>query len=68
MVTQVPSGELTSVEQSLIQHVCLGERLDLTAQDENVDEAAMRSWGVSAILQFPTSDGLTITDFPTPIT
>ena len=47
MVTQVPSGELTSVEQLLVQHVCLGERLDLTAHDETVDDAAMRSWGDS---------------------
>ncbi len=43
MVTQVPSGELTSVEQSLVEHVGRGELLDLAADDE----AAMRSWGES---------------------
>jgi hypothetical protein len=47
VVTQVPSGELTSVELSLVEHVCLGERLDLAASNEAVDEAAMRSWGES---------------------
>ena len=47
MVTQVPSGELTSVEQSLVEHVGRGEWLDLAADDEAVDEAAMRSWGES---------------------
>jgi hypothetical protein len=36
---------LTSVEQSLVEHVSRGERLDLAADDEAVDEAAMRSWG-----------------------
>ena len=46
MVTQAPSGELTSVEQSLVEHVSRGERLDL-ADDEAVDAAAMRSWGES---------------------
>jgi hypothetical protein len=38
---------LTSVEQSLVEHVGRGERLDLAAEDEPVDEAAMRSWGES---------------------
>ena len=47
MVTQVPSGGLTSVEQSLVEHVSRGEPLDLAADDEAVDEAAMRSWGES---------------------
>jgi hypothetical protein len=47
VVTQVPSGELTSVEQSLVEHVGRGEWLDLAADDEAVDEAAMRSWGDS---------------------
>ncbi|MGE5136763.1 MAG: hypothetical protein ACM32E_28185 [Gemmatimonadota bacterium] len=45
MVTQVPHEGLTSVEQSLVEHVGRGEWLDLTADDEVVDEAAMRSWG-----------------------
>ena len=47
MVTQVPSGGLTSVEQSLVEHVSRGEWLDLAADGEAVDEAAMRSWGDS---------------------
>ena len=47
MVTQVPCGGLTSVEQSLVDHVSRGEWLDLAAEDEVVDEAAMRSWGDS---------------------
>jgi hypothetical protein len=47
VVTQVPSGGLTSVEQSLVEHVGRGERLDLAANDAAVDEAAMRSWGDS---------------------
>jgi hypothetical protein len=38
---------LTSVEQSLVEHVSRGELLDLAADDEAVDEAAMRSWGES---------------------
>jgi hypothetical protein len=38
---------LTSVEQSLVEHVGRGELLDLTADDEAVDEAAMRLWGES---------------------
>ena len=46
MVTQVPS-ELTSLEQSLVEHVGCGEMLDLAAGNEAVDEAAMRSWGIS---------------------
>jgi hypothetical protein len=45
MATQVPCEDLTSVEQSLVEHVCRGDWLDLTADDEVVDEAAMRSWG-----------------------
>lgn len=47
MVTQVPAGGLTSVEQSLVEHVGRGEWLDLVADGEAVDEAAMRSWGDS---------------------
>ena len=47
MVTQLPHGGLTSVEQSLVEHVGRGEWLDLAAGDEAVDEAAMRSWGKS---------------------
>jgi hypothetical protein len=35
------------VEQSLVEHVERGEWLDLAAEDEAVDEAAMRSWGES---------------------
>jgi hypothetical protein len=38
---------LTSVEQSLVEYVGRGEWLDLAADDEAVDEAAMRSWGDS---------------------
>jgi hypothetical protein len=45
VVTQVPYGELAPVEQSLVCHVRLGERLDLAAGGEATDEAAMRSWG-----------------------
>ena len=45
MTAQVPSGGLTLVEKSLVEHVCRGEWLDLAADDEVVDEAAMRSWG-----------------------
>ena len=45
MVTQVPRGGLTSVEESLVEHVGRGEWLDLAAKGEVVDEAAMRSWG-----------------------
>ena len=44
MVIEVPSRGLTSVEQALVEHVGRGERLDLAAEDEAVDEAAMRSW------------------------
>jgi hypothetical protein len=47
VVTQVSYGGLTSVEQSLVEHVGRGEWLDLAAGDEAVDEAAMRSWGGS---------------------
>ena len=47
MVTQAPCGELTPVEQSLVDHVRRGELLDLAADHEVVDEAAMRSWGDS---------------------
>jgi hypothetical protein len=46
VVTQVPSGGLTSVEQSLVEHVGRGEWLDLAA-DEVVDKVTMRSWGDS---------------------
>ena len=49
MVTQVPCAGLTSVEQSLVDHVSRGEWLDLAAEGEVVDEAAMRSWGDSRI-------------------
>ena len=35
------------MEQSLVDHVRRGELLDLAADDEEVDEAAMRSWGDS---------------------
>jgi hypothetical protein len=35
------------VEQSLVDHVIRGEWLDLAADDEAIDEAAMRSWGDS---------------------
>jgi hypothetical protein len=45
VAAQVPSGGLTPLEQSLIEHVGRGEWLDLAAGDEVVDEAAMRSWG-----------------------
>jgi hypothetical protein len=38
---------LTSVEQLLVEHVGRGELLDLAADNEAVDEAAMRSWGES---------------------
>ena len=47
MAVQVPCGGLTPVEESLVEHVCRGEWLDLAADDEMVDEAAMRSWGDS---------------------
>jgi hypothetical protein len=47
VVTQLPLGGLTSVEQSLVEHVGRGEWLDLAAEDEAVDEAAMQSWGKS---------------------
>jgi hypothetical protein len=43
--TQVPGEDLTSVEQSLVEYVGRGKRLDLTAHDETVDEPGMRSWG-----------------------
>ena len=33
------------MEQSLVEHVSRGEWLDLAADDEVVDEGAMRSWG-----------------------
>lgn len=45
MADHVPSGGLTPVEQSLLKHVCRGEWLNLAADHEVVDEAAMRSWG-----------------------
>lgn len=47
MFTQVSYEGLTSVEQSLVEHVGRGEWLDLAAGDEAIDEAAMRSWGDS---------------------
>ena len=47
MVSQVPVGGLTPVEESLVERVGRGEWLDLAAGDEAVDEAAMRSWGES---------------------
>ena len=45
MVTEMPSSGLSSLEQSLVEHVSRGEWLDLAAEGEAVDEAAMRSWG-----------------------
>ena len=45
------AGGLTSVEQSLVDHVCRGKLLDLAAGDEVADEAAMRSWGDSRTCQ-----------------
>ena len=47
MVTQVPEGGLTSVEQALADHVRSGEWLDLAADDEVVDQKSMGSWGDS---------------------
>lgn len=47
MAIQVPARELTPVEQSLVEHVGRGELLDLAADDEDIDEATMRSWGES---------------------
>ena len=47
MVTQAPCGEPTPAELSLVDHVRRGERLDLAADGEVIDEAAMRSWGDS---------------------
>jgi hypothetical protein len=47
VVTQVSYGGSTSAEQSLVEHVGRGEWLDLAANDEAIDEAAMRSWGDS---------------------
>jgi hypothetical protein len=47
VVTQVPEGGLTSVEQSLVEAVGRGEWLDLAAADEVIDEAAMRLWDES---------------------
>jgi hypothetical protein len=47
VVTQVPREGLTSVEQSLVEHVGRGEWLDLRDKGETVDEASMRSWGDS---------------------
>jgi len=41
---------LTSVEQSLVEHVCRGEWLDLipkVPKGETIDEDTMRSWGDS---------------------
>jgi hypothetical protein len=45
VAAQVPSGGLTPVEQSLVEHVCWGDWLDLAADGEAADAAAMRSWG-----------------------
>jgi len=47
VVTRVSSGELTSVEQSLVERVGCGKLLDLVAEGEAVDATAMRSWGKS---------------------
>ena len=47
MVTKVPSGGLTRVERSLVDHVVRGEWLNLVPEGEKVDEAAMRSWDKS---------------------
>jgi hypothetical protein len=47
VIAQVSGGGLTSVEQSLVDNVCRGKRLDLAVGDEAVDMAAMRSWGDS---------------------
>jgi hypothetical protein len=47
VVSQAPRGGLTSVEQSLVDHVGWGEWLDLAADDGVIDEASMRSWGDS---------------------
>ena len=47
MVTQVPAGGLTSLEQSLVEHVERGERLDLAAEFDEVGEEEMRTWGKS---------------------
>ncbi len=47
MATQVPAAELTSVEQSLVEHVSSGEFLDLADAGDVIDEAAMRSWAQS---------------------
>jgi hypothetical protein len=46
VVTQVPSGGLTSVEQSLVERVGRGKRLDL-AEGKAVSWAEMRLWGES---------------------
>ena len=51
MITQVPDRGLTPVEESLVEHVGRGEWLDLVAEGEAVDEAAMRSWGDSRTCQ-----------------
>ena len=47
MVTQIPGGELTPVEQALVERVERGERLDLSYDDRTADQATMRSWDVS---------------------
>jgi len=47
VVTQLLHEELSPLEQSLVEHVGRGELLDLAADGEVVDEAAMRSWGDS---------------------
>lgn len=41
----MPFSGLSSLEQSLVEHVSRGEWLDLAVGGEAVDEAAMRSWG-----------------------
>jgi len=46
VVIQASRGGLTSIEQSLVEHVRQGEWLDLGG-DEVIDEAEMRSWGPS---------------------
>ena len=48
MAAQVPSGRLTPVEQSLVEHVCRGEWLDLIPEipkEQVINESVMRSWG-----------------------
>jgi hypothetical protein len=47
VVTQAHDEGLTSVEQSLVEHIVRGEWLNLAAGDDAIDEATMRSWGES---------------------